>query len=106
MALSDDEQDMIVMQHIFLASYPGGKSEVIKSSLRDFGSPATNTAIARTVALPASIIVKMILEKSLSLTGVLRPVHPDIYIPVLDELKSLGIEIEEEYGLPESAMNF
>jgi len=70
----------------------------------DFGSPATNTAIARTVALPAAIAVKMILEKKISLKGVYRPVVHQIYIPVINELKTLGIEMKEEFGLPESEM--
>ncbi|MEI6048249.1 MAG: saccharopine dehydrogenase C-terminal domain-containing protein [Bacteroidota bacterium] len=102
MSLSDEERDMVLLQHIFLASYPDGKKEVIKSSMLDFGSPATNTSIARTVALPAAIAVKMILEKKITLKGVFRPVVPQIYNPVLDELKTLGIEMKEEYGLPDS----
>ncbi len=104
MSLTANERDVVMMQHVFLASYPGGKKEVIKSSLLDFGSPATNTAVARTVALPASIAVKMILEKKIKLTGVYRPVVPEIYNPVIDELKNFGIEMTEEYGLPESEM--
>lgn len=102
MMLTGDERDMVVMQHVFLAAWPDGKKEVIKSSMLDFGSPETNTAIARTVALPSAIAVKMILEKKIKLTGVYRPVVPDIYNPVLDELKTLGIEMKEEYGLPVS----
>lgn len=104
MSLSAGERDMIVMQHIFLASYPDGTREVIKSSLLDFGSPAANTAVARTVALPAAIAVKKILEGNIGLVGVHRPVLPQIYDPVLEELKTLGIEMKEEYGLPESEM--
>jgi saccharopine dehydrogenase (NADP+, L-glutamate forming) len=104
MLLSADERDMVILQHIFLASYPDGKKEVIKSSMLDFGSAATNTSIARTVALPAAIAVKMILEKKIDLAGVHRPVMPQIYIPVLNELKTLGIEMKEEYGLPVSEM--
>ena len=102
MMMTEKDRDMVVMQHIFLASYPGGKKEVIKSSMLDYGSPATNTAVARTVALPASVAVKMILEKQINLTGVYRPVVPEIYNPVIDELRKLGIEMKEEYGLPES----
>lgn len=102
MSLSDNERDMVVMQHLFLAAYPGGTKEVIKSSMIDFGTPATNTAIARTVALPAAIAVRLILEKRINLTGVCRPVVPEIYIPVLDELKTLSIEMKEEFGLAES----
>ncbi|MDQ1296726.1 MAG: hypothetical protein QG611_705, partial [Bacteroidota bacterium] len=90
MSLAGDERDCVMMQHIFLASWPDGKKEVIKSSMLDFGSPATNTAVARTVALPASIAVQMILRKKIRLTGVYRPVVPEIYNPVLDELKNLG----------------
>ena len=104
MMLSANERDMVVLQHIVLASYPDGTREVIKSSMLDFGSPSTNTSIARTVALPAAIAVKMILEKKIDLKGVLRPVLPEIYNPVLNELKNLGIEMKEEFGLPESEM--
>jgi saccharopine dehydrogenase (NADP+, L-glutamate forming) len=104
MLLSDDERDMVVLQHIFLASYPEGKKEVIKSSMLDFGSPATNTSIARTVALPAAIAVKMILEKKIEVTGVCRPVIPQIYNPVLSELEKMNIKMKEEYGLPENEM--
>ncbi len=102
MLLSVNERDMVVLQHIVLASYPDGKREVIKSSMLDFGSPSTNTSISRTVALPASIAVKMILENRFDVKGVSRPVIPQIYNPVLDELKTLGIEMKEEFGLPES----
>jgi saccharopine dehydrogenase (NADP+, L-glutamate forming) len=104
MLLPDNERDMVVLQHIFLACYPDGTREVIKSSMLDFGSPSTNTAIARTVALPAAIAVKMILEKRIDIKGVHRPVLPQIYNPVLEELKTLGIEMKEEFGLPESEM--
>lgn len=104
MILSSNERDMVVLQHIVLASYPNDKREVIKSSMLDYGTPATNTSIARTVALPAAICVRMILEDRIKAKGVRRPVIPEIYNPVLDELKTLGIEMKEEYGLAESEM--
>jgi len=31
MIIGKEERDMVVMQHIFLASYPDGKKEVIKT---------------------------------------------------------------------------
>jgi len=104
MSLSHEERDMVILQHIFLATYPDKNQEVIKSTLIDFGSPSTSTSVSRTVALPAAIAVKMILEKKIDLNGVFRPVVPEIYNPVLNELKTLGIEMKEEYGLPESEM--
>jgi saccharopine dehydrogenase-like NADP-dependent oxidoreductase len=104
MWLGDDERDMIVMQHLFLASYHDGRTEVISSRMLDFGSPATNTSIARTVALPAAMAVKQILTGKITLHGVYRPVLPEIYNPILDELERNGITMEEEYGLPADQM--
>jgi len=104
MSLSEKDRDAVIMQHVFLASYPDGSKEVIRSSMLDFGSPATNTAVARTVALPAAIAVKMILEGKINLSGVYRPVVPGIYDPIIDELKTLGIEMKEEFGLPVEEM--
>ena len=100
MSLGQNERDMVAMQHNFLASYPDGSKEVIRSRMLDFGTPATDTSIARTVALPAAIGVEMILKGEISVKGVFRPVIPEIYNPVLDELEKLNIRMEEEYGLP------
>jgi saccharopine dehydrogenase-like NADP-dependent oxidoreductase len=101
MMLENDERDMVVMQHIFLASFPGGKKEVIRSSMLDSGSPAAGTAVARTVALPAAIGVEMILSDRISARGVHIPVIPEIYNPILDNLETMNIKMTEEYGLPE-----
>lgn len=102
MMLDTEARDMVVMQHIFLASYPDGSKEVIKSRMLDYGTPGTNTSVARTVALPAAISVLMILENKITIKGVYRPVLPDIYNPVLDELEKIDIKMIEEYGLPET----
>jgi len=104
MWLEENERDMVIMQHLFLASYPDGKREVITSRMLDFGTPATNTSIARTVALPAAMAVKMILTGRIKLSGVYRPVLPELYNPILDELALNGIKMEEEYGQPVDKM--
>ncbi|NTW34363.1 MAG: saccharopine dehydrogenase [Bacteroidetes bacterium] len=100
MQLGNEERDMVVMQHTFLASYPDGKQEVIRSRMLDFGKLATDTAIARTVALPAAMGVMMILENKINVKGVYRPVIPEIYNPILDKLETMNIKMIEEYGLP------
>lgn len=102
MWLGEDEKDLVALQHFILASYPDGRKEVIKSSMLDFGSPSTDTSIARTVTLPAAIAVVKILEGTISLKGVHRPNCSEIYNPVLDELEKVGIKMIEEYNLPES----
>jgi saccharopine dehydrogenase-like NADP-dependent oxidoreductase len=104
MWLNDKDRDMIVMQHLFSVSYPDGKREIISSRMLEYGSPSTNTSIARTVALPASMAVKLILSGKIKLTGVYRPILPELYNPILDELESVGIRMHEEYGLPADMM--
>ena len=99
MQLGQNERDMVVMQHTFLAEYPDGKKEVIRSRMLDYGTLATDTAIARTVALPAAMGVMMILENKIKVKGVYRPVIPEIYNPILDQLETMNIKMTEEYGL-------
>jgi saccharopine dehydrogenase (NADP+, L-glutamate forming) len=99
MTLGSEERDMVALQHTFLAGYSDGHKEVIRSRMLDFGSPSTDTSIARTVALPAAIGVEMILNGKITETGVHIPVIPEIYNPVLDHLETMGIRMVEEYGL-------
>ncbi len=53
--------------------------------------------MARTVGLPAAIGVRLILEGKVNLTGVVAPMMPEIYEPVLDELEALGIHFVEKW---------
>jgi saccharopine dehydrogenase-like NADP-dependent oxidoreductase len=102
MMIQPEERDMVVMQHTFLATYPDGKQEVIKSRMLDFGTLKTDTSVARTVALPAACGVEMILENKINVKGVYIPVIPEIYNPILDQLETMNIRMVEEYGLPVS----
>ncbi len=92
----EGERDMIVLQHEFIASYPDGKRERIISTLVDFGIPGGDSSMARTVGLPAAIGTKLILEEKIKERGVHIPVLPEIYIPILGELKELGIAFKEK----------
>jgi saccharopine dehydrogenase-like NADP-dependent oxidoreductase len=100
MMIKEDERDMVIMQHTFVASYPDGNKEVIRSRMLDFGTLKTDTSIARTVALPAACAVEMILENKIQAKGVHIPVTPEIYNPILDTLEKLDIKLIEEFGLP------
>jgi len=48
------------------------------------------------VGTPVAIAVKLVLEGKIKNTGVLRPLLPEIYNPVAEELKKLGIFCKEE----------
>jgi saccharopine dehydrogenase-like NADP-dependent oxidoreductase len=95
MSLDKSDRDMIVMHHEFFAEYPS-KKEYITSTLVEFGIPYGDSAISRTVALPAAIAVKMIILGQIDLIGVHIPVIPDIYNPILDELRETGIKFSEK----------
>jgi saccharopine dehydrogenase-like NADP-dependent oxidoreductase len=89
------ERDMIVLHHEFEAAYEGEAREHITSTLVDYGVPGGDSAMARTVSLPAAIAARLILEGRINLAGVQIPVLPEVYDPVLDELETLGIKCEE-----------
>jgi len=95
MSMGDHERDMVVMHHEFIAEY-SSKKEYVTSTLVDYGIPDGDTSVARTVALPAAIAVKMILQKKIIMTGVHIPVIPEIYNSILDELGEMGIKFDEK----------
>ncbi|MFH1143771.1 MAG: saccharopine dehydrogenase C-terminal domain-containing protein [Candidatus Eisenbacteria bacterium] len=88
------ERDMLVLHHQFGAEFPG-RREHITSTMVDFGIPGGDSSMARTVSLPAAIGTRLILENRIDLTGVLAPVVPEIYEPVLSELESMNIVCKE-----------
>jgi hypothetical protein len=47
------------------------------------------------VSLPVAIATRMILDGKITQRGIVAPVMPDVYNPILDELESLGIKCEE-----------
>ncbi|MBI2265016.1 MAG: saccharopine dehydrogenase NADP-binding domain-containing protein [Armatimonadetes bacterium] len=88
------ERDMIILRHEFEGEYPDRK-EKITSTLVDYGIPNSDSAMSRTVGLPAAIASRMILEGKIPVTGVHIPILPEIYEPVLAELEGHGIRFAE-----------
>jgi saccharopine dehydrogenase-like NADP-dependent oxidoreductase len=97
--LDTDDKDMIAMQHIFEYEIEGDKKR-LTSSMAIEGDDTVHTAMSKTVGLPAAIAVKMILSGVINLTGVVVPILPEIYEPVLKELETYGVKfIEKEEKL-------
>jgi len=94
MAYKPGERDLLIMQHEFVAEYPH-RREAITATMIDYGIPYGDTSMSRTVGLPAAIAVRLILHGQVALTGVQVPVIPEIYEPVLAELRELGIGLTE-----------
>ncbi len=93
--LDPSERDMVVMHHEFVADFPGGGKEYTTSTLVDYGVPGEDSAISRTVSLPAAFAVRMMLDGKIDEKGTHIPVSPGIYNPILDELESYGVVFEE-----------
>jgi saccharopine dehydrogenase-like NADP-dependent oxidoreductase len=96
----EGERDMIVLQHELGVVSAAGKSETRTSTLVAFGQPGGDSAMARTVALPAAGAARLILDGRLVSTGVRIPVEPSIYEPVLDALEPMGIAFRETRSAP------
>ncbi len=96
LAFKAGECDLIVLYHDFHAVYPDGRKERITSRLIELGQEGGDSAMSRTVSLPAAIGVNLILQGRITTPGVLRPVIPEIYEPVLAELATLDIACTEQ----------
>ena len=95
MSYKPGERDMIVLHHDFRARLEDGPMKRITSTLVDYGRPDGDSAMARTVSLPAAVAVKHILQGGIKLAGVHIPVLPELYEPVLAELGDIGIVFNE-----------
>jgi saccharopine dehydrogenase-like NADP-dependent oxidoreductase len=93
--LEPDDKDMIVMQHLFEYELNGEQHE-LTSSLVVLGDDSVQTAMAKTVGLPVGILAKLLLQGKIDRRGVFIPIYPDLYEPVLEELKGYGVDFVEE----------
>lgn len=93
--LNPGDKDLIVMWHKFVYEVDGHKKE-IHASLTATGDDANYTAMAKTVGFPLGIAAKLLLEGRIKSRGVCIPVMKEIYEPVLEELRTLGIALTEQ----------
>ncbi|MBS1681882.1 MAG: saccharopine dehydrogenase NADP-binding domain-containing protein [Bacteroidetes bacterium] len=92
--LKPGDKDFIVMWHRFKYLL-NGKEKEIQAWLSTTGEDETQTAMAKTVGLPLAIACKLLLQNKIKSRGVVIPVIPEIYDPILHELKLFGIELKE-----------
>jgi saccharopine dehydrogenase-like NADP-dependent oxidoreductase len=92
--LVQGDKDFIVMWHRFGYEL-NGSVKSITAHLTVAGENELQTAMAKTVGLPLGIAAKLLLEGRIKERGVVIPVKKEIYGPVLDELKVMGISVVE-----------
>jgi len=97
--LSEDDKDMIVMWHKFNFSIEGEQKE-LHSHMVYIGQDDTYTAMSDTVGIPVGIAVKMLLREKIKRKGIQLPIHEDIYLPILKELETKGINFKEKQVPP------
>jgi saccharopine dehydrogenase-like NADP-dependent oxidoreductase len=92
--LQPADNDLIVMWHRFVYEQ-NGKQREIQASMIARGEDAIHTAMAKTVGLPLGIAAKLLLQGKIKSRGVVIPVDAEFYTPILQELKTLGVELTE-----------
>jgi saccharopine dehydrogenase-like NADP-dependent oxidoreductase len=96
LVFKDKEKDMLILQHKFTVENADKSKDLITSTMIDFGEALKESSMARTVSLPLAIGVRFMAEGKFNLTGVQIPIHKQIYEPVLKELETLGIKMDEK----------
>ena len=92
--LMPGDKDFIVMWHRFCFEIQGVQKEM-EAYMTVIGDDESNTAMAKTVGLPLAISARLLLQGEIKSRGVVIPVKPEFYDPVLAELSQLGIKLIE-----------
>lgn len=111
LTLGPDETDLVLMQHSLVARWKDGSRDRFILSLVERGVVGGDTAMARTVGITAAAAAHLVLngvycaQKSADVSdpwigtitrkGSFAPMTPDVYMPMLDVLKSEGIVLKE-----------
>jgi saccharopine dehydrogenase-like NADP-dependent oxidoreductase len=93
-ALQPTDKDMIVMYHKFGYELDG-KQFQIDSKMVCLGDDQIYTAMAKTVGLPVAMATLLILNKKITTPGVQLPTQKEVYLPILNELETLGVVFNE-----------
>ena len=85
---------MIIMYHEFKYRN-GNKIKKTTSTMVCIGDNKKFTAMSKTVGLPLAIASILILNKQIKIKGIIRPIHQQIYDPVLEKLDRFDINFKE-----------
>ena len=94
------EQDLVIMQHEYIADFPGeNMKKKLTSIFVDYGNVDQDTSTARTTGIPPAVGAELIARGKITRKGVVIPVYEDIYSPILLELENEGIKFVEKVEL-------
>jgi len=93
---TEGERDLVILKDEMTAFYPKSGTRLRHTStLVDFGIPGGDSSIARTTGLPPAIGARLILDGEVRAYGVMSPVIPEVYDPILQTLEAEGIRLTE-----------
>ncbi|MCX6150042.1 MAG: saccharopine dehydrogenase NADP-binding domain-containing protein [Ignavibacteriales bacterium] len=96
LVFKEGEKDLLILRHRFIVENKDKTKDMITSTLIDFGIPFGDSSMARTVSLPMAIGTKLLAEGKIKASGVHIPNTKDLYEPILTELETLNIKMDEK----------
>ncbi len=94
-SITSEDKDMVAMLH--KTTYElDGRTQLVQSSMVVVGDDGARTAMAKTVGLPLGIAAGLILDGVIERRGVVIPTVPDVYGPVLQQLRDHGISFTDQ----------
>jgi len=98
--LEQGDSDKIVMVHRLRAIRDAEVFEYT-SSLVIEGENERHTAMSKTVGMPIAFAVERMIRGEIKERGVRLPILPELYLPILEDLKKIGVAfIESETACP------
>ncbi|XP_015922645.2 alpha-aminoadipic semialdehyde synthase, mitochondrial [Parasteatoda tepidariorum] len=95
LAIIKGERDVIILRHNIGIQWPDGKNEIRQIDFIVYGEKDGYSAMAKTVGYPAAIAAKMVLENEIQTKGMVVPMVPEIYKPMLMRLRQEGLSPTE-----------
>mmetsp|Transcript_5186 Transcript_5186/g.6906 ORF Transcript_5186/g.6906 Transcript_5186/m.6906 type:complete len:306 (-) Transcript_5186:1855-2772(-) len=103
---TDNDRDLVVMRHIFWLEDQQKKQWRHTSTMIQSGQSHASggfSIMSQTVGVTCGIASRMVLEGRVPQRGVLSPIYPEIYNPILKELENFNVRMIEESERPGGA---
>ncbi|XP_071083160.1 alpha-aminoadipic semialdehyde synthase, mitochondrial-like [Haliotis cracherodii] len=93
--MGPDERDVGLLVMTVTGSFPDGSSETRKLGLTVYGDAGKHTGMAKIVGHCLSSAVRLILNGEITERGIVMPITPSVYKPLLAEMEKKGIAFVE-----------
>jgi len=99
LAMNDNDRDLVAMVHEFTLKNKDNKEWKKTATMVVTGDSKASggySVMSKTVGYTTAIGTRLVLEGKIPQRGVLSPIYPEIYEPILKELEKVGISMKEE----------